>query len=159
MKKSKKTVIRGYIHSGYNTIDDWLKGKEGVIKKMILGSYASIDIWLNSKKSMVEGWVKGLFPYTINNAQSMLKWLGIDAGEVITTILDTPKDMLNWISNEMQKKYTVILETKNTLVEASRAKILGTFATIDKYLDAQRLKIEIWISDSMESILDRVFKI
>jgi len=36
--------------------------------------------------------------------------LGIGAGEVITTILDTPKDMVNWVKNDIADVFEDILD-------------------------------------------------
>ena len=78
------------------------------IKTTVLGSYSSIDSWFGSKKATVWGWVKALFPYDLMDAQSLLTWLGIEAGDVITTILDTPEEMFLWIKEEMEKNYTFL---------------------------------------------------
>jgi len=64
-------------------------------------------------KSTILGW----FPYDITDAQALLTWIGIEAGDVITTILDTPKDMFAWIQGEIEDTYALLMYSTSKWVE------------------------------------------
>lgn len=68
----------------------------------LFGDTAS-DI-VTKAKTTILGW----FPYDITDAQSLLRWIGIEAGDVITSILDTPADMFEWIKAEIENNYSIL---------------------------------------------------
>jgi len=152
----------------------------GLISSTILGAFTSIDTWLDDQKIKVLGWVTDMFPYDITDAQALLTWIGIEAGDVITTILDTPADMFAWIKGEIDLAYDILAHTWSDiealipswtdlvptgfpasltdLTALISSTILGAFTSIDKWLDDQMDKVLGWVVDSFEPILDKVFK-
>lgn len=69
-------------------------------------------VWLSFEditKDFVEEFIK-IFNASEDKSVRFLTALGIGAGEVITTILDTPKDMVAWIKNDIADVFEDILD-------------------------------------------------
>jgi len=151
-----------------------------LISSTILGTFTSIDKWFEDQKSIVLGWVTAMFPYDIADAKSLLTWLGISAGDVITTVLGTPAEMFAWIKEQIDLTYDIVGHTWSevealipswtdlvptgfpaTLTDLTAlisSTILGTFTSIDKWFEDQKIEVLGWVVDYFESILDKVFK-
>ena len=121
LSETKASIVAAAIASAAATWSILAETKATIVaaaKTAVLGAYSSIDSWFVSKRAIVELWVKTLFPYDITDAQAFLRWLGIEAGEVITTILDTPADMFAWIRSEIEAAYTIVTHTWQDVLDA-----------------------------------------
>ena len=150
------------------------------IKSTLLGSFSSIDTWFDSKKDSISTWVKDLFPYDFTDAEAFLTWLGLTAGDVIYTILDTPAKMWDWMKDEVPKTYDIVghkwsevtglIPTWSDIIPTEFPSSLSDLISIIKTnapgfpvwmptsLPDFKDKIVSYVSDSFESILDYVFK-
>lgn len=120
------------------------------------------------------------FAASETKAVAFLTALGIGAGDVITTILDTPADMFAWIKSEIEAAYSIVLHTwsevedlipswSDLIPEGFPASLDDLKTLIESYipelpdwfptsLDELKTLIVTTISDAFESILDKVFK-
>ena len=175
-----KTLIEDTISGAFSIVTETKDTIVSAAKTTVLGTYTSIDTWLTSKKDLIMEWVKDLFPYDITDAQALLRWIGIEAGDVITTILDTPADMFAWIKTEIEDAYDIVTHSwyevtdlipswsdlvpygfpssVSDLTSLISSTILGAFSDLGGWFDAQEEKVLNWVVDSFEWILDKVFK-
>lgn len=72
---------------------------------------------------------------------------------------DKIRDFLSWtdIRSRMEAYYRVLTDSYSTIVSQGKAAILGRYASLDAWFDAQKDKIEEMIVDRFERILDRIF--
>ena len=150
------------------------------IKTTVLGTYTSIDAWFDNKKGTVLGWVKAMFPYDIQDAEAFLTWLGITAGDVIFTILDTPAKMFEWLKPAIDNTYDILGHkwsevtglipvwselvpagfptSLSALIALIKANAPGFPSWMPTSLSDFKNKITLYVSDSFELILDYAFK-
>lgn len=102
----------------------------------------------------VNDWADGI-EGTMEWAEDWFDWLY----DEITDITDKIKDFLSWadIKTEIEDLYDVVTDSYSTIVAGGKEAILGTYESLDTWHDEQKDKIEDWVVDRFESILDRVF--
>jgi len=116
------------VNTTIKNIDTAITGLEKKLNKLQFDIVNPIRIDLNdliSRVNKLPGWVSKSFDtisndfieqfikvFTASETTSVrfLTALGIGAGEVITTILDTPRDMVNWIKNDIADVFEDILD-------------------------------------------------
>ena len=77
-------------------------------------SFNALPSWVNSNftklaNDLIEQFIK-IFTASEKTSVRFLQALGIGAGEIITTILDTPKDMVAWIQDAIADAFEEILD-------------------------------------------------
>jgi hypothetical protein len=58
----------------------------------------------------------------------------------------------------VSETFAIVLETADSIVSSAKEAVLGTFATLDEWYEAQKSKTISWVSEQFENILDEVFK-
>ena len=130
LSETKDSIIDAAVAKMRSTYSILSETKDTIIDATIAKMRASYSILSETKDSIIDATVrkmKASFPILTWSAQDFLKWMGIDAGDVITTILDTPGDMFSWIRREIERAYSILSETKDSIIDATVSSMIATY--------------------------------
>lgn len=102
----------------------------------------------------INDWADGIVN-TLNWVDDWIDWFYGQYSVLIGMIAE----FLSWseIRSRMEAYYGILTDSYSTIVAGGKAAILGAYTSLDAWHDAQQDKIEDWVVDRFEAILDRVF--
>ncbi len=127
--------IRSMFVSAYSILSET---RETIIDATISRMKYTFSILSETRDGIIDAAIrkmKASFPILTMSAQDILKWMGIDAGYVIKTILDTPHDMFMWLRNEFERAYSILSETKDDIIDAAILKMRRTYSILSETRD------------------------